>query len=43
MIKYTYNDVTIKNKVRIIFLCGVKFKKNDKRTILKEYLEKKSF
>lgn len=43
MIKYTYNDVTIKNKVRIIFLCGVKFKKNDKRTILKEYLEKNPF
>lgn len=39
MIKYTYNDITINNDLRIIFLCGVKFKKNDKRIVLKQYLE----
>lgn len=39
MIKYTYKDITIKNNLRIIFLCGVKFRRDDKRVILKKYLE----
>lgn len=43
MIKYTYRDITIKNNLRIIFLCGVKFRRNDKRVILKKYLEQNVF
>ncbi|EGT4598817.1 hypothetical protein [Clostridioides difficile] len=43
MIKYTYKDITIKNNLRIIFLCGVKFRRDDKRVVLKKYLEQNLF